>query len=197
MKIVLLSGKQGSGKSTIQRFLMARAPMAVQMVGVQVNFADALYALHDAVQARACEWYGLEPKKKDGVLLQLLGTEWGRKVHGDDVWIRCIKQRMNDWGFPMEPLFIVGDCRFQNEFDAFPEALRVRLHAAETTRQKRTESWRDNTRHQSETDLDGYAERGLFDMVIQTDGLVTADGATELILAQLQKNNWLEKRRSM
>jgi hypothetical protein len=94
-------------------------------------------------------------------------------------------------------VFIVADCRFQNEFDAFPEALRVRLTASEDVRRTRTNSWRENTSHPSEIDLDGYEAEGKFDLVFDTSTAErnTPEHCAEMILAQLQKQSWIEKRK--
>ncbi len=192
MTIVLLSGKQGAGKTATQNKLYLAAARAGFKTAYSMNFADALYGLHDRVLDGLRE-YGIDPKtKKDRTLLQLLGTEWGRSVHGSEIWVNILRNRIHQ----VEPnsLIIVGDCRFENEFDAFPHALRVRLAAAENVRRNRAASWGSNTLHPSETGLDRYAEHGRFDLTIKTDGLVTVDGTVELILAQIQKGSWVEKR---
>lgn len=192
MTIVLLSGKQGSGKTATQNKLYLAAARAGFKTAYSMNFADALYGLHDRVLDGLRE-YGIDPKtKKDRTLLQLLGTEWGRAVHGSEIWVNILRNRIHQ----VEPgsLIIVGDCRFENEFDAFPRALRVRLAAAESVRRNRAASWGNNTTHPSETGLDRYADAGRFDLEVKTDGLIPVDGVVELILAQLQKSNWVEKR---
>ncbi|MDX9730219.1 MAG: hypothetical protein RBT63_00475 [Bdellovibrionales bacterium] len=194
MTIVLLSGKQGAGKTAIQNKLLLAAGRAGFEAAYALNFADGLYAIHDIVNYGLKE-LGIVPKsKKDRVLLQLLGTEWGRKVYGENIWVRMLKQKISDLRtLEQKALVIVGDCRFENEFDAFPEALRVRLVAAEHVRRARAISFGD-PHHASETQLDCYAYNGLFDMNLRTDGNVGPDGTVELILAQLQKSNWRERR---
>lgn len=169
-QVVLLSGKQGSGKSTIQLAIKEEALLHGFSEVHTINFADALYSLHDAVlntlQSKFCI-----PKvtNKDGVLLQLLGTEWGRKVYGDNIWVDIVKKKIEMLAAqPGKHLVVVADCRFRNEFDAFPEALRVRLTAPEKSRKERTTSWRDNTQHPSEIDLDQYEKESKFDLLFDT-----------------------------
>jgi hypothetical protein len=75
-------------------------------------------------------------------------------------------------------LFIVSDCRFRNEFDGFPDAFKVRLECDRDIRKSRCSQWRENDTHISETDLDGYAEEGKFDCVIDTGDLTVQECLT-------------------
>lgn len=170
-QVVLLSGRQGSGKSTIQAELLGEAKANGFDGAHGFNFADALYSLHDAVLNTLQTKFGVEKRtNKDGVLLQLLGTEWGRKVYGDNVWVDILKKRIElVAAWPGKQLVVVADCRFRNEFDAFPESLRVRLAAPEAARKLRAQSWRDNTKHQSEIDLDPYEAQQKFDLTFITE----------------------------
>lgn len=202
MKIVLISGKQGSGKSSLQRELIKEHKRAQFTDAIAVNFADALYCLHDSVLDTFEAKYEVpRTLKKDGVLLQLLGTEWGRKVYGDNIWVNLVKQQVDkiyliDYAHEKNTLVVIADCRFRNEFDAFPDALRVRLSAPISERIARTESWRDNINHLSEIDLDGYEIANRFDLHLYTGLYKGASAASiaDLVLAQLQKNSWKEKR---
>jgi hypothetical protein len=196
MKIVMLSGKQGAGKSTISDALKEKwFELDHKNKVKQMKFADVIYEMHDAIIA-ILEKY-LPPRNliKDGPLLQLLGTEWGRKTLGPDVWVDVLKARLslipnyeNDYS-----LVIIDDCRFENEFDAVPEALRVRLRAEEGERKKRCSMWRENTNHPSETGLDDYAIKGLFDVYLNTDS-ETVEHCVSVIFDQIYKNSWIDKR---
>ena len=122
------------------------------------------YELHD-VCLPLLKKYGIRDAtmKKDGELLQVLGTEYGRKLLGDDVWVKVLKRRVDYW-LRVEPhLIIIDDCRFENEHDAFPDALRVHLECSEYMRKSRCSYWRTNTDHPSEIGLDNYRARGRFD----------------------------------
>lgn len=170
LQIVLLSGKQGSGKSTVQEALRNLAPKHGFDAVFAYNFADALYRLHDVVLDTLENTYGIKrTTKKDGVLLQLLGTEWGRKVYGPNIWVNIVRKLVETVAtLPGKNLVVIADCRFKNEFDGFPEAVRARLEASEECRRTRTNSWRDNTAHPSEVDLDDYATQDRFDFVFET-----------------------------
>lgn len=201
-KIILLSGKQGAGKTSVSNEIMKRYfRRKDQWACFQLNFADTIYLMHDRV-LNVLKECGIERPGlvKDGPLLQLLGTDWGRKYLGDNIWVETLKGRIdrqikieNDQGFKRDCLVIVADCRFKNEFSAFPEALRVRLVCPDDVRKQRCEMWRENTQHPSEVDLDFFEENGLFDLSLDTANTPLM-GCVDLVLAQIDKNTWMEKR---
>ncbi len=200
-EIVLISGKMGSGKTTLANELNNRA--SHRWVVNQLIFAGPIYELHDLILARMMGWkIPIPTSKKDRKLLQLLGTDWGRASYGDNVWVDIMRNEIqerieNDFtevGPHIQALFVISDCRFRNEFDAFPDALRVRLSCKEDVRKSRAESWTDTKTHASEMDLDEYASAGKFDLYIDTKS-VGVQGMTELVLAQLDKGSWREKRK--
>lgn len=202
MDIVLISGKQGSGKSTTAMSVANLAMHSTRYGKVlKLRFAGPLYELHDLVLDRMQQYTGKAPVPKDGVLLQLLGTEWGRAVFGPDVWVTALKKQIEIKTKPFlqeNILIVVDDCRFENEFHAFPNALRVRLRASQNVRKKRTDAWRDNTMHPSETGLDKFSAEERFDLYLQTDlDNSTPDSCATLIMAQLDKRVWIEKRKQL
>jgi hypothetical protein len=247
--ILIFSGRQGSGKSSLQKSVTKNARPKYSKVW-ELNFADPIYELHNFIQNKIysyCMEHGMEktetqlprvlhdyifnkmagwgysypsesvdlvlflssyvlnrinsntihPVSKDGPLLQYLGTEFGRDKFGKQVWVNILKNEIFSlpaWGIE-NSMVLVGDCRFENEFDAFPEALRIRLECPEEIRKLRTDSWRENTQHPSEIGLDRYSEMGIFDMYCNTSPQgISSDGIASLALAQLDKGNWIEKR---
>ncbi len=196
---VLISGKQGSGKSTTAKAVADAARASGKYYFIfPFKFAGPLYELQNMVLDRMQYYTGKPRVEKDGVLLQLLGTEWGRKNIHENVWVDALKKKIEDdvkgWN-RSKILIIIDDCRFENEFDAFPDALRVRLEAPEETRKPRTESWRENTGHPSETSLDDYAARGRFDVVLWTDSpTLPPEGCALWIVEKLLKKGWQASR---
>ena len=183
--IILISGKQGSGKTTVTGNLTA----ALQAKGYEVTpvkFAGPLYAMHDAV-LKVLAFYGVTRNiVKDGPLLQMLGTDWGRKTIADDIWVQLAKNRVKDiltTATNPNQAVIIDDCRFENEFDAFPDAYKVRLDCPRDIRKTRCEAWRTDEMHLSETGLDNYAELGKFDAYFQSENLTSKDIADVLIRA--------------
>lgn len=175
-QVILISGKQGSGKTTIAKALYEKLFNQDKNNFVKLmRFADTLYEMHDACREILNKYMPVDLSKKDGNLLQLLGTEWGRKTLGDDVWVKIAQKNvdivfnyLNDDSH--RAFFIFQDCRFENEFDAFPEALKVRLWCSEPVRKRRAEMWRENTNHPSETGLDAYQAQNKFDLLFYTEG---------------------------
>lgn len=192
MQLILFSGKQGSGKDTIANEVKRNLEMerfGNKKVAI-IKFASVIYEAHDAV-LDVLRKYKIEVPQKDGSLLQDLGTKHGRLKYGEDIWVKCFQEKLKQLNVDYA---IATDCRFQNEHYAFPEALRVRLSCPEDVRRSRALGWREDTNHVSETDLDPIANNPKgFDLTLQTH-ITSINGCADLVLAQIRKNNWLEKR---
>ncbi len=189
---ILLSGKQGSGKSTTTERLAHELRQKGYFVYLY-KFATPLYEMHDAVLP-ILKSYDLVPQdmKKLGRLLQLLGTEFGREYLGSDVWVNCAKTYLKKCStLPGDNgVLLIDDCRFKNELAAFQDTgFTVRLEADRDIRKSRCDSWRDTEDHISETDLDGSLNK--FSLTCRTDvpGL-DLDDVADVILASFDE--WLE-----
>lgn len=157
--IVLISGKQGSGKTSLAKNLRDYYGVKHGWSVYRKRFADPLYHLHDLIWSYMGP-HAAQPKPKDGRLLQLLGTEWGRKTLGEQVWVNIlvdeIKSIVRMHVKEKRPNFLITieDARFENELHAFPEALRIRLECPPEIRKARCEAWREDASHPSEVGLD-------------------------------------------
>jgi hypothetical protein len=166
-----------------------------------VKFAAIIYEMHDAMTEVAARYdipLSIDKytgKTKEGSLLQYLGSDWGRKLKGGDVWVNATKLKvdliMDNWNpdrWNSSAVVIINDdTRFENEFHAFDEynsqhcrVLKVRLEVPEEVRRSRCSQWRENTSCSSETGLDAYAIEGRFDMIFRTD-LMDSDQIVEKI----------------
>ena len=140
--IIGINGYKGTGKSTLAKFFH----------GVNIPFAGKLKEI-----AIEMGWNG-KKDAKGRKLLQLLGTECGRKCIGEDIWV-------NHWIKTIEThksfykLITVDDLRFLNELEAIRQYIPHRL-----IKLKRTGYTSDG--HPSEQDLPD----DLFDFVYQNDG---------------------------
>lgn len=179
--IIIISGKQGSGKTTLAKGVLFNTSQCHLL-----KFADPLYEMHETIRIVA-KAYDIPFEKKEGKLLQFLGTEWGRSKD-ENIWVNVmrkrIEKRLND--FP-EATMIIDDCRFENEFYAFPSAIKIRLEASEEKRKQRAEGWRENVNHPSEIGLDNIPKEQ-WDLIINTD-LATKEQTLNEVL------NYIESRK--
>lgn len=180
--VVLISGKQGSGKTTLATGIFNHFLNSDSVWLFSMKFADPLYQMQEAI-FRVLEDYGVpKPEKTDGNLLQVLGTEWGRKTRGMNFWVDIAKWRISKLTekpalWPKHRILLIDDARFPNEIDFMDcvpgvEVLKIRLEAAEHARRARAEKWRESVTHPSEIMLDDYAR---FDKIIFTDRENQAD----------------------
>jgi ABC-type dipeptide/oligopeptide/nickel transport system ATPase component len=192
-RVVLIHGKQGSGKTTLANEITRQLKQRGNVMVGQFIFADTIYTIHNKA-LEVLKLLGIleQDVVKDGDLLQLLGT-WGRNKIHPDVWCKTCKAQVELFLERTGGVAIIADARRENEFHTFPDALRISLNAPEDVRKLRTTSWRENTNHESEIGLDNYSEKGFFDMYFNTSTEDVEHQAT-LVIAQLLKNSWLEKR---
>lgn len=185
-KIFILSGKQGSGKTTYAKYLQAFLGIDNTKI---LKFAAPLYAIHDRVLPLLKE-YGVRPEsmEKDGELLQVLGTSYGRNKLGENVWVDIVARQTFHWiNMRISHFVIIDDARFENEVDTFREdAYLIRLVAPEDVRRERCTYWREDTSHPSETGLDAYESAKRFDAVLETQHK-TREGIEEAIEAMLRQ----------
>lgn len=211
IQTVLISGKQGAGKTSLQNAIIGYNHNPDTVI-VKVNFADPLYQIHDYCINLLKEHGITRDIVKDGPLLQLIGTEWGRKTIDENIWVNMVKAKIDL--ITRDPykigsilttqkffdnkvsklIFLVGDCRFKNELTGIPTALRVRLECDRDLRKQRCSMWRENENHPSEVDLDEWAKvHGVFDLIYSTEHQ-TPEFIAHSIMLHLNENKWYERR---
>jgi hypothetical protein len=171
LKIVGISSKQGGGKSSLCKEIELLSPSYGFDFCHTIKFASPIYELHEFILNKMETWTGQPRPKFNKTLLQYLGTEFGRSNYGENVWADICRKSVELKGGTkvVRNLVLIDDMRFENEFDIFPEAVRIRLEATKETRKLRCENWRENDTHPSEIGLDDYSLLGKFDYYYSTD----------------------------
>lgn len=182
-KVVLfIGGNQGAGKTTAAKYIREYFHKLTQdtlLFGAEVfiyKYADPLYRLHDEVEKFFHKLGAIESvRPKYGPLLQRLGNEIGRELYGENVWVNNLVDRISaSAGGGLPQIHIVEDVRRKNELD-WPaqrfkdlgyKVISVFLDAPEDVRKTRTDMWRPDTSHKSESELQEF--RHLFDYTIST-----------------------------
>lgn len=158
-RLIGVTGPAGCGKNTVANMV----PGAVVM-----QIADPLYAAlavmlgvpeaglrSRATKEQPIEWLGKSPRQ----LLQTLGTEWGRMLVADDVWLKIAARRIDELAASGASCAVLADVRFDNE--------------AQMIRQRGGEVWRVERTPASET-YSHVSEAGIYvhliDRVIDNTG---------------------------
>lgn len=178
MKLIGLSGYARAGKDEAAKALME---LGYERIAFADKLRDFLYALdppmlawfepsHDAIDVKKSlreivdeyGWDGYKDTHYVSVirpLLQRLGTEAGREVLWDSIWIDAALHDLKDDG-----KYVITDARFPNEAEA------IKSRGGEVWRIERLGNgpavMPDGTIHRSETSLDDWK----FDETIYNDG---------------------------
>lgn len=115
MRIIGLAGRAGAGKNAVAECLPGFGA---------IGFADPIYAglaiMLDVFESelrsretkeRPIEWLGRSPRE----LAQTLGTDWGRGLVADDLWVRLCHRRIADLAMAGRAAVVITDVRFPNE----------------------------------------------------------------------------------
>lgn len=113
--VVGFAGHAGSGKNAA----------AEALGGVVLGFADPLYAAlgamlgvpEDQLRARSTKELPMACGKSPRDLLRTLGTEWGRELVRQDLWIWRARQRIAEATKAGAAAVAICDVRFRNELE--------------------------------------------------------------------------------
>lgn len=164
-----VSGYARAGKDTVGAYLtgdhgftrlafadtLKRFVLAVNPIIMWDREAERYVRLYDALEDNAFEWEKLKAIPEVRQLLQRVGTEGGRDILGENVWVdgtlSGVDVHADNW--------VVTDVRFPNE------AAAIKGRGGFVWRVERPGTEAVNA-HSSETALDEYP----FDAVIRNDG---------------------------
>ena len=175
--IGLYSPAPQSGKSIVARQLVLehgyrlrpfagplRAMLTTMLQGLGLSDHQISHYLHQD-KATPIPGLGISARR----LMQTLGTDWGRQMVADDLWVNAWTASVFD-----QPLVVADDVRFPNEAHA------IKLKGGEVWK-----IWRPGQR-----DSTGHVSEGLLNTWDSFDRLIVNDGD----LAQLSKDVAFELR---
>ena len=189
--IVLISGKQGAGKTTLSNKLMEKARLN-RAYAYPTGFAAAMrvivQGMHVLAKGQGCP---IPEKIENRALMNFIATDWGRGMD-PDFWIpparKAIKSIQDLWKDQPFHLILIDDFRCQNEahaLDDLDQVYRIRLECPEEFREKRAKYW-GSPDHFSEVDLDGYDKFDLFLNTFLNTPDENADIAYESIIERVK-----------
>ena len=174
----LLVGRMGSGKDTVASMMSEHKPVSfagelkrlvttLRTMGPEKTYyyAKGLFLEEPPDLMQKLHEFALYPRDtiKDRRLLQELGTNYCRRID-PDIWVRALKNRLDP-----DEAYVITDCRFPNEFDAFPGFISVFLACPDEERHSRIrlrdglaldpvmEAHRDN--HESESYIESLGDK--------------------------------------
>lgn len=120
IKLIALNGAKTVGKSTI-----ANALAALSDDVVIVSFATPIRAMLSAMGVKQHNLHVAKEQPIDGLgksardLLCTLGTEWGRSMVNQEIWLWAMQQQIqkliDSAKNPEDLIVVIDDCRFANE----------------------------------------------------------------------------------
>lgn len=139
--IIGIAGPARAGKDTVASFIIAARggyrysfadPIRAMLVPIGVNMSDPYWQDRKEETIPAL---GVSPRR----MMQTLGTEWGRELINEDIWLIIAHQRLLSAG----PGMVIPDVRFENEADWVrkhggvilhlqrPDGIKVETHSSE------------------------------------------------------------------
>lgn len=115
IKLIGLTGKMGSGKSTAIKFITKWAGRNKRDIK-PLKFAQPLYDMQEYIYDRISPVYTRpDDFVKDRKLLQWLGTEWGRDTIRKTLWGDIFAEAFTTWSKNEAVIVVSDDVRFDTE----------------------------------------------------------------------------------
>jgi phosphomevalonate kinase len=174
-----ISGKMGSGKDyIIENYLKPYIETKLNKKCLILSFADMIkinLMVHNNIQLN--ELYG---KKTNTIrkLLQIQGTEKGRNVFGEDIWIKYVKSFAELHMSRGIDIILIPDVRFINEYNFIKNnGIVIRIEAPNRNEKRlqeestNIEEYNKIKNHISENELNDFN----FDIIINNDNIINRD----------------------
>lgn len=113
--LIALTGKAGSGKTTIAQELERRGFVRLRFAGTLKAMLRVLGLTAEQVdgdkKSEPCDLLGGKTPRE---AMQLLGTQWGRELIDEDLWVRATMREAASYLADGQDV-VIDDCRFENE----------------------------------------------------------------------------------
>jgi hypothetical protein len=121
MRIIALTGPKTVGKTTVANAIADNVDKVVYIMSfaepmramLQAIGVDSLYLLHQSFKEKPIEGLGKSARE----LLQTLGTEWGRGMVSENIWLWAMSKKIDEAKSDGVDIVVIDDCRFNNEAD--------------------------------------------------------------------------------
>lgn len=127
--IIGLTGGKGSGKSTVARCIRHKYGYKIKSFATPIKEMLMAMGLSEQelsdpdLKEKELEGYGKSPRW----CMQSLGSEWGRALISDSIWITCLEKQMLPWEH-----YVIDDVRFPNEAEFIKSQHGKILHVERT-----------------------------------------------------------------
>ena len=116
-KIIGLTGKIGSGKSEVAKYLETKGFMRVRFAASLKDMMRSIGLTEEHIEGKLKEVPSeLLSGRTPRYAMQTIGTEWGRDLMDKDFWVNLWKHKVLSYegGLPI----VAEDTRFKNELEA-------------------------------------------------------------------------------
>lgn len=117
MNLIGISGKAGSGKDTVAQWLIIKRGYKsfafadnLKMMAAKGLNIPIKYFYDRTLKESIIPHLGVSPR----VIIQTLGTEWGRNTINNNIWIDLLHKDIEVYN---DRDIVITDVRFQNEID--------------------------------------------------------------------------------
>ena len=171
--LIGITGKMGTGKDYILSNYILPYLKSKNLTCLSLSFADQIKVNAMVKNNVSFEDVYINKTQESRRMLQLQGTEQGRNVLGEDVWIKYLDAWIKVYKNRGIQIFLNSDTRFQNELYYIKEndGFLIKMIAPKRNEKRlQLESKCDNSirNHSSECDLDDISN-SMYNLIIYND----------------------------